>query len=163
MLVTFSIEPIKTFTIQMENFSPSAEDQTRDVFDLDILEDVIGALQHLFPEVLNYEVTSEEQILKDYTYRPSGLDEELMESWVHLLPDAIDCLELLEGFMEFIQVEDALVEQYPTAKDFCLKYLRMAQSAMGLPFTTGFCSSQNIAGGVQHNGTSVVVQNHGSL
>ena len=84
----------------------------------------------LFPEVLNYEVTSEEQILKDYTYRPSGLDEELMESWVHLLPDAVDCLELLEGFMEFIQVEDALVEQYPTAKDFCLKYLRMAQSAM---------------------------------
>ena len=109
---------------------PIAEDQTRDVFDLDILEDVIGALQHLFPEVLNYEVTSEEQILKDYTYRPSGLDEELMESWVHLLPDSIDCLELLEGYLEFIQVEDALVEQYPTAKDFCLKYLRMAQTAM---------------------------------
>ena len=32
--------------------------------------------------------------------------------------------------MEFIQVEDALAEQYPTAKAFCLKYLRMAQSAM---------------------------------
>lgn len=109
---------------------PTAEDQTRDVFSLDILEDVIGALQHLFPEVLNYEVISEEQILKDYTYRPSGLDEELMESWSHLLPDSIDCLELLEGFMEFIQVEDALTEQYPTARDFCLKYLRMAQSAM---------------------------------
>ena len=32
--------------------------------------------------------------------------------------------------MEFIQVEDALAERYPTAKDFCLKYLRMEQTAM---------------------------------
>ena len=47
----------------------------RDVFNLDILANVLGALRHLFPEVLNFEVISEEQILKDYTYRPSGLDE----------------------------------------------------------------------------------------
>ena len=81
-----------------------------------------------------------------------------MESWVHLLPDSVDCLELLEGFLEFIQVEDALAERYPTAKDFCLKYLRMAQGAMDFHSNWLF-SPQNSACRVKHNGASPAIQN----
>ena len=109
---------------------PISEDQTADVFDPDLLENVIEALQYLFPDILDFEVESEEQILNDYTYRPAGLDEELMATWEHLLPDSFDCVELLQGFLTFIQVEDALLEQYPTAKEFCLKYLKETAAAM---------------------------------
>jgi hypothetical protein len=97
-----------------------------------MLENVITTLQHLYPDILDYEVESEEQILADYTYRPAGLDEELMEIWLHLLPDAVDCLGLLKGFLEFIKVEDALAEKYESAKDFCVELLKSAQQSMKL-------------------------------
>lgn len=109
---------------------PIAEDQAADVFAEDLLENVIEALQYLFPKILDFEVESEEQILNDYTYRPAGLDEELMATWEHLLPDSYDCVELLQDFLTFIQVEDALLEQYPTAREFCLKYLKETETAM---------------------------------
>jgi|GEM_PF-5835700 len=109
---------------------PSHEGEHGDVFDVLVLAKVISVLKDLYPEILNHEVISEEQILADYAYRPVGLDDELMETWTHLLPDAVDCLSLLEGYFEFIQVEQELMEEYPNAKDFCLKYLKEASAAM---------------------------------
>ena len=113
-----------------EELLPSAEDEHGDAFDLDVLEATLTVLHHLYPNILDYEVISDEQILRDYTHRPAGLDEELMETWRHLLPDSFDCVDLLQGYRAFRQAQAEIESYYDTAKDFCTQYLEEAKQAM---------------------------------
>ncbi len=113
-----------------EELLPSAEDEHGDAFEFDTLEAMLTVLHHLYPDILDHEVISDEQILQDYTHRPAGLDEELMESWRHLLPDSFDCVDLLQGYRAFRQAQAEIESYYDTAKDFCLQYLEEASQAM---------------------------------
>lgn len=113
-----------------EELLPSDEHTRSDVFNLSLLERVIVVLKDLYPDILDFEVESEEQILVDYTYRPSSLDEELMESWRHLLPDAVDCISLLEEYFNFSCVQESLADAYPTAKELILECLKDTEDAM---------------------------------
>jgi len=113
-----------------EELLPSDEHTRSDVFNLSMLERVIVVLKDLYPEILDFEVESEEQILVDYTYRPSSLDDELMESWRHLLPDAVDCISLLEEYLKFSLVQASLSDTYPTAQELVLECLQETKDAM---------------------------------
>ena len=53
------------------------------------------------------------------------LIKELMTDWLHLLPDAGVCLQLLQDYLTFAQIQEELRTEYPSTRQFCEEYIAM--------------------------------------
>ena len=100
------------------------EDVSTDIFNLSTLPRIIECLEDLYPDIESIEQSEDSKIEDVYTYRPSGLDGELMEDWLHLLPDALDCISLLQSSYVFEQLKMEIKETFPSAKRLLETYLK---------------------------------------
>lgn len=112
------------------------EDETTNVFAPEVLALVIETLHDLYPNIQDVELEENESFVDKYTFRPSGLDGELMEYWSQLLPDAAVCIGLLQAYAEYSTLKAEFVESLqtalPTAKEVILH--GMEQEAQYLDF-----------------------------
>jgi hypothetical protein len=108
-----------------ENLLPTAEDETGNVMVLPTLDYAITTLKNLYPDIASYEFSEDEPAGQTYTHRPAGLDEELMTDWLHLLPDAGVCLQLLQDYLAFAKIQEELRTEYPSTRQFCQEYIAM--------------------------------------
>ena len=100
------------------------EDVSMDIFNLAILPKIIECLEDLYPDIGNIEPSEDEEIEDVYSHRPSGLDGELMEDWLHLLPDALDRISLLQSSYVFEQIKTEIRETFPSAKRLLETYIQ---------------------------------------
>ncbi len=108
-----------------ENLLPTGEDESGDVLVLGTLEHVIAALEDLYPNIHDVEFTEDEAAGTTYTHRPTGLDDELMGDWLHLLTEASTCITLLKEFLQYANERAEIKEEYKSARQFALEYLEM--------------------------------------
>ena len=99
------------------------EDVVTNVFEDKKLHAIIRCLEDLYPNIKEFEFSEEDNAADIYTFRPSGLDEELMADWFHLLPEVNICLTLLENKVQFDSDFTELLEHFPTAQSLILSYI----------------------------------------
>lgn len=110
---------------------PSGEDEVGDVLVLGTIEHVIAALEDLYPNIGDVEFTEDVPAGQTYTHRPSGLDDELMGDWLHLLTEAGTCIHLLKQFHQYAQERAEIMSEYKSARAFAIEYIEMELDMMG--------------------------------
>jgi predicted DNA-binding WGR domain protein len=120
-LINYSHQNICNTT---EHLIDIEESVSTDVFAIEKLPQIIACIEDLYPNIADVKI-GEDQALEDvYEFRPSGLDAELMEDWLHLLPESIVCLELLQNKFVFEQTIQEIKNEFPSAKHLLSSYLQ---------------------------------------
>ena len=99
------------------------EDVVTNIFEEDKIQSTIRCLEDLYPNIEDYDFSEEDNAAEVYTFRPSGLDEELLADWLHLLPEVNICLSLLRNKVQFDSDFNELLEHFPTAQSLILSYI----------------------------------------
>jgi hypothetical protein len=120
-LINYSHQNIHNTT---EHFIDIEESISTDVFVIEKLPQIIACIEDLYPNIADIELEEDQSLEDVYEYRPSGLDAELMEDWLHLLPESIACLELLQNKYLFEKTVQEIKDEFPSAKNLLSSYLQ---------------------------------------
>jgi hypothetical protein len=120
-LINYSHQNIHNTT---EHFIDIEESISTDVFVIEKLPQIIACIEDLYPNIADIELEEDQSMEDVYEYRPSGLDAELMEDWLHLLPESIACLELLQNKYLFEKTVQEIKDEFPSAKNLLSSYLQ---------------------------------------
>ena len=122
------------------------------VFEDKKVQAVIRCLADLFPEIGTYDFTEGLKAEEAYAFRPSGLDDELLADWLHLLPEVNICLKLLNTKMEFDDAFKGLLIHFPTAQSLLLSYLDEESSYLNFQSGINKTRKQALEAGSQEPG-----------
>lgn len=128
------------------------EDVVTNVFEGTKLHAVVRSLTDLYPEIEGYQFSEESKAEDTYTFRPSGLDDELLADWLHLLPEVNICLDLLNNKVQFDNAFQNLLAHFPTAQSLLLSYLEEEISYLSFQSAINKTRKQALEAGSQEAG-----------